>query len=113
MNIEGEGYTVEYNADDTAVVFEGTLRLNGVDEYAPILELLNEALGNASNALSVDLRLLKLLNSSGISMMSKFVIGCRGKDAKVKMLASANVPWQEKSLKNLQRLMPSLELEVS
>ena len=113
MKIEGEGYSVEYRDADNTVVFDGTLRLGGMPEYTPILDLLNEALEKGGNTLTVDMRALQLLNSSGITMMSKFVIGCRSKNSSIKMMAAESIPWQGKSLKNLQRLLPSLELDVA
>ena len=111
--IEGEGYSVEFNEAEGTVAFKGTLRLGGMPEYTPILDLMNEALDKTGNDLTVNMRELQLLNSSGITMLSKFVIACRGKNAKLKMLASENIPWQGKSLKNLQRLLPSLELDIA
>ena len=112
MNIEGENYAVKHPKDSAIVSFEGTIRLGGMQEYAEILDLMNTALDESGNAITLDVKGLKLLNSSGITMMSKFVIGCRGKQSQLKIVASKDVPWQGKSLKNLQRLLPSIELVV-
>lgn len=112
MKIEGEGYSVEFDQSSGTVLLSGSLRLGGMPEYTPILALMDDAMAQAGGALSIDLRGLQLLNSSGITMMSKFVIGCRGKSAALKIIASENVPWQGKSLKNLQRLMPAIELVI-
>jgi hypothetical protein len=68
-----------------------------------------------SNPPSIILNLqhLEFLNSSGISMLSKFVIEMRKRqNIQIKILGSTLMPWQGKSLKNLQRLMPSLILEL-
>lgn len=47
-------------------------------------------------------------------MLSKFVINIRKKNStKIIVQGSAAIPWQGKSLKNLQRLMPSLILEFN
>lgn len=109
--IEGDGYKVYLDDETGAVVLSGTLRLGGMAEYAPIMDFLTEALDRNGNRLSVNMRDLQLLNSSGITMLSKFVIACRTKKAELTMQVSSNIPWQEKSLKNLQRLLPSLALE--
>lgn len=56
---------------------------------------------------------LGFLNSSGISMLSKFVIGLRKqKGTLLIVLGSNDQPWQGKSLQNLVRLLPGLKLEV-
>ncbi|NET54260.1 MAG: hypothetical protein F6K09_38340, partial [Merismopedia sp. SIO2A8] len=61
--------------------------------------------------ITLDLKKLEFLNSSGISMLSKFVINVRKKNAsQIQVKGSTSIPWQSKSLKNLKRLMPKLEL---
>jgi hypothetical protein len=59
----------------------------------------------------LDLRELDFLNSSGITMFSRFVIEARDHiGINLQFIASEAVPWQARSLKNLQRLMPSLNI---
>ena len=111
MNIQDENYKICFDAAAQAVEFHGSLRLNGMAEYAPIFELLNQASANAS-PLTLDLRKLEFLNSSGIAMLSKFVIGVRNGEVKLNVLGSSAIPWQGKSLTNLKRLMPGLTLEI-
>jgi hypothetical protein len=61
----------------------------------------------------LDLRTLRFLNSSGINTLSKFVLHVRKYNAtQVVMKGSHHFPWQEKSLKNFQRLLPGLHLEI-
>jgi hypothetical protein len=63
--------------------------------------------------MTIDLKELGFLNSSGISMLSKFVLGLRkNKTVQLVVLGSNEMPWQGKSLKNLQKFLPSLKLEV-
>lgn len=110
QQLTGEGYEVEYDAAEERVMFKGALRLGGLSEYAPIVELLNDAL-QVHETLKLDLSQLEFLNSSGIATLSKFVITARNHgDRTLQVIGAANIPWQGKSLKNLQRLMPSLEL---
>ena len=113
MKIEGDGYNVNFDPSEARVSIQGTLRLGGMEEYQPILSLLEQAVEQTSGALTINMCDLQLLNSSGITMLSKFVIGCRSKDVVLTLKASENIPWQAKSLKNLQRLLPSIVLEVS
>jgi hypothetical protein len=87
--------------------------LSGTEEYAPIVQLLNNLADKEPPTLTLNLRQLEFLNSSGINIISKFVIKVRQKgNIQMVVKASKSIPWQGKSLKNLQRLMPSLQLEL-
>ncbi len=108
--IQGEGYLVEFDPNGDRVRMSGSLRLGGLSEYAPISDLLDQAI-DGREALTLDLRALEFLNSSGIATLSKFVIHVRnGKTCQLTVVGSNAIPWQGKSLNNLKRLMPSLEL---
>ena len=64
--------------------------------------------------MTLDLRQLQFLNSSGINALSKFILHVRNqKVSQVLVQGSARFPWQEKSLINLQRLLPTLKLEIA
>ena len=111
MKIENENYTLDSD-ESSNVSISGSLRLNGMDEYAPILDALRAPLAGAN--MTLDLSGLEFLNSSGIAMLSKFIIEARGIDGmQLTINGSAQVPWQGKSLKNLQRLFPALELNIN
>ncbi len=110
MEIKSDLYRVWLDSQTNRVVLEGILRLNGGEEYAPIAQLLDYAAG-LTDCIVVDLRQLTFLNSSGIHMLSKFVIRQRKQDnLEVKILGSNAIPWQEKSLQSLQRLLPKLAI---
>lgn len=113
--IQGEEYAVEYDPSTHTVLFRGTVRLQSSDEYAPISELLQTAHTAAAEAehLTLDFRQLQFLNSSGISMISKFVINGRKHDrAPLRVLGSQEIYWQQKSLANLQKLWPKVVIEI-
>lgn len=113
-NIHGESFEVRLEESSSTVYFKGALRLSGTEDYAPILNLLKATLSEDTPSVVLDLRELDFLNSSGITMFSRFVIEARdhaGIDLHV--LASEAVPWHARSLKNLQRLMPSLSVRLS
>ncbi|MDY6783368.1 MAG: hypothetical protein SW833_12635 [Cyanobacteriota bacterium] len=113
MEIEGDNYRVCYDDETTTVKCKGSLRLSDMEEYKPIVNLLNEVAQQQPSLITLDLRGLEFLNSSGINVLSKFVIRVRKqKTSTMKILGSKMVPWQLKSLKNLQRLMPKLQLEI-
>ncbi|MBL1208747.1 slr1659 superfamily regulator [Geminocystis sp. GBBB08] len=113
MKVENENFLVDFIPSENTVKFNGSLRLNGMKEYEPILEILDQGLQEANSPLILDLTSLDFLNSSGISMFSKFVIKVRNQQKiNLIIMGSQKIPWQSKSLKNLQRLMPSLVLEI-
>ena len=93
--IEGGNYKVDYDPKLRSVEISGVLRLNGPGEYAPIVGILNEALG-AHRDVTLDLTRLEFLNSSGIGMLMKFVIEARKQDIRLKIQGSNAVPWQGK-----------------
>ena len=110
--LSGEGYSVEFDESAECVSISGTLRLGGLSEYAPLMELLIEGMQQC-RTLTLDLRALEFLNSSGIAALSKFIIRARDHEScHVIIRGSRAVPWQGKSLNNLKRLMPSLELHI-
>ncbi|MEA5536268.1 SiaC family regulatory phosphoprotein [Crocosphaera sp. XPORK-15E] len=112
MEVKGDSYRVDYNAETITISFQGSLRLSGVEEYEPIVNLLNQVAEQNHETITLDLKELEFLNSSGISMLSKFVINIRKqKTSNILVKGSQSIPWQGKSLKNLQRLMPTLTLE--
>jgi hypothetical protein len=113
MEIKTEAYSVRYEEEIATVIFQGSLRLNGMQEYGPIIQLLDDVIESGVRAITLNLQQLDFLNSSGINVLSKFVIKVRQKkNIQLTIKASKTIPWQGKSLKNLQRLLPSLTLEV-
>jgi hypothetical protein len=113
-SINGESYEVRLEDKSSTVSFKGALRLSGAEDYTPILNLLKATLTDSTPPIVLDLRELDFLNSSGITMFSRFVIEARdhaGVDLQV--LASQAIPWHARSLKNLQRLMPSLNIRLT
>ncbi|MFB2981292.1 STAS domain-containing protein [Microseira sp. BLCC-F43] len=111
MEIRTENYSIYYDKLTETAIFNGSLRLSGIEEYDPIVQLLNNLAEQEPSTITLNLRQLDFLNSSGINVLSKFVIKVREKgNIHMVVLGSNEVPWQGKSLKNLQRLMPSLNL---
>ncbi len=113
MEIKTEDYRICYDPSTTTVSFVGSLRLSGSAEYAPIVQLLGSIASVEPAKITLNLQQLEFLNSSGINMLSKFIIEIR-KKARVQMAVqgSQGIAWQGKSLKNFQRLMPQLQLEL-
>ncbi len=113
MDIVHEDYQVRFDEANGVVTCQGSFRLRGAEEYQPILDLLISAADAMPSTLTLDVRELQFLNSSGINTLSKFVLQVRKhKVSQVLIRGNAIFPWQAKSLKNFQRLLPGLRLEI-
>jgi hypothetical protein len=113
QEIQGEDYRVHYDAAAATVYFKGDLSLSGPAEYEPIVNLLHTVVATDPATMTLDLRKLGFLNSSGINMVSKFVLSLRKKPTThLIVLGSNEIAWQGKSLKNLERLLPGVTLEM-
>jgi len=110
VDIKTDDYSIRHDPEAKTVFFRGFLRLDGMEKYQPVMDVLLNAIDQSSH-FTIDLRELEFLNSSGISMLSMFVVKVRDKgNVDLVLKGSDKVLWQTKSLKNLQRLMPSLTL---
>ncbi|WP_254567679.1 hypothetical protein [Oscillatoria sp. HE19RPO] len=113
QEIKGEDYSVQYIEESVTVKIEGELSLTGSADYAPITALLNEIAERNPPMITLDLKKLEFLNSSGISMLSKFAIAMRKKKTiQLAVIGSDDIPWQRKSLQNFLKLCPNLQLTL-
>jgi hypothetical protein len=113
-SIHGETFDIQLQEENSTVRFKGALRLCGTEDYAAILDMLKETLTTPAAPIVLDLRELDFLNSSGITMLSRFVMEARDHPGiDVQVLASEAVPWHARSLRNLQRLMPALSIRLT
>lgn len=110
--IHQDDYQVKYDPAAATVVCVGNFRLRG-PEYDEIMTMLNEAADAGHNTLMLDVTGLEFLNSSGINTLSKFVLRMRQqKRSQLLVKGSERHSWQKKSLSNLQRLLPDMQLEL-
>ena len=113
LEVKGEHFAIIYNNNSKAVNFTGRVRMRGLQEYTVVFELFDKVLERNKNSITIDLQNLDLLNSSGIDMLSKFIITARKKKTVgIKIIGSSSKTWQARLLKNMQRLMPKLEYEM-
>ncbi|MCC6136659.1 MAG: hypothetical protein LM550_04180 [Candidatus Contendobacter sp.] len=114
MEIKTNDYRVW--ADGNTIYYEGTMRLSSPEDYAPIQALMKQVLEAAeANAGRVDLDLmgLEFLNSSGINLFAKFTIEVRNRGGVgLGVRGTARIPWHAKSLPNLKKLFPALDLQI-
>lgn len=113
MEIVSAEYQVTYDPEQNLVAMAGKMRLESLDRYQPILDLLTRAIASHPPHFILDVTNLEFLNSSGLSMLLMFVVkvretGCMG----LTIRGSQAFPWQVKSLKNVRRLMPEMQLDL-
>ena len=112
MDINTNEYKVW--AEGATIHYEGTMRLSGTDAYAPILEIMQSVLASKPEAIVLDLTELEFLNSSGINLLAKFTIEVRKQPGVgLAVRGSTRIPWQSKSLPNLKKLHPAVDLVIS
>lgn len=116
--IQTPDFTVYFEASEQTVVLMGSLRLNAAPEYEPISQLMTQSLekvaSDGKTTVIVDVRDLKFLNSSGINLLYQFVLKVRKHGGiGLKVLGSSSNAWQTKSLGNMVKFMPTLQLEIN
>lgn len=112
LEIKAQDYHIYYDPNSRIIYLKGKIRLRGMEEYTKITTFLNSILEKENQRLTLDIKHLELLNSSGINMLSKFFIAIRKqKKIQISVTASQKIPWQIKLVKNLQRLMPKLNFD--
>lgn len=110
--IKGQDYHIYYDPNSKTIHFKGKIRLRGMKEYTEIMNFLDRIVKKQTETFTLDIQNLELLNSSGINMLSRFFIDIRKqKKNQMSIIASEEILWQVKLLKNLQRLMPSLNFD--
>lgn len=94
--------------------FEGILRLGSSQEYLPVEELLEKVLLTDPKQITLDVRTLNFLNSSGLNVLYKFAISMRKKgDVRLVVRGSKSIPWHGRSLVNLKKFNQNFELILS
>jgi hypothetical protein len=112
MEIKTDDYSITYDADTATVFCKGSLLLTS-GEYAPILQLFNDAAEQQPKTLTLNVKELEFLNSSGINTFTKFVVKVRkAQGPQLIAVGCGELPWQVRFLKNMQRLLPSLTLKM-
>ena len=118
QKIQTSDFTVYFEASEQTVVLMGSLRLNAAPEYEPISQLMTQSLeklvSNGKPTMVLDVRDLKFLNSSGINLLYQFVLKVRKQGGiGLKVLGSSSNAWQTKSLGNMTKFMPTLQLDIN
>ena len=111
LEIKEEDFSVIFDPGTKAVTFSGSIRLQNLPAYEPIKNLLKESRDQSADNLTLDMKDLHFLNSSGITTLSMFVIETRNAgNPAIKVVGSNEITWQTKSLANLKKLWDDVEL---
>ena len=114
FEVKDSDYCVRYHPETKILTFQGELQLSGMNEYAPIMTLLDEVVNQEPPVLTLDLRKLEFLNSSGVNVLLSLVIKVRDKQTMQLIVeGSENISWQSRSLNNIKRLMPTAQLNIA
>ncbi|MEI9419621.1 hypothetical protein O7A70_00265 [Mesorhizobium sp. Cs1299R1N1] len=109
MEIKTDDYRVW--TEESEIFFYGTMRLASSDAGAPIAALAASVLASKPACITLNLKDLHFLNSSGINLLAKFAIEVRKHpDVRLVVRGTPDIPWQSKSLPNLKKLHPAVVL---
>lgn len=103
--------TLTFDETQCSVKLQGSMRLPNLKEYEKVKTFLGEAASTCSTNLTLDMTGLEFLNSSGITIISMFVINSKknGKPA-LRILGSNTISWQDKSLRNFKKLWATVDI---
>jgi len=114
MNIKEENYSIIWEKENQTITFDGTIRLQDLNAYKPIKDLLILAENETNQKMIMNLKSLKFLNSSGITTISMFIINARkAKKIQLTIIGSKEVSWQGKTLANFKKIWKDVELEIT
>lgn len=117
-SVKTQDYQAYIDEVSARLKLSGSLRLNAAPEYQPISDLMDAALATAGKSdpaiLTLDLTELRFLNSSGINLLYQFVLKVKKQGAVgLRVLGANDNAWQPKSLSNMVKFMPTLELVMT
>jgi hypothetical protein len=110
MEIAGDKYRVIYDPAVSVVAFQGILRLK--DRFPLNKQLIDAVAAAAPKKVTLDVRQLEFLNSSGVVLLFKFISDLRNlTGSPIIIRGSTRHPWQERWLKDMSKFMPELQLD--
>lgn len=111
MMFESDAYSVECPAGGDAAVLRGVMRLASPQAYDEALAAVRARV-DAGGALTVDVSAVPFMNSSGIRALAGLVLRARDRGTRLRLVGSAQVPWQKKTAASLRSIDPGLAVEL-
>ncbi len=114
MKIKAGESTLVFDNENGIVILEGSMRLANLMEYDVVKNFIKQAYDETNIFFTLDFRNLIFLNSSGITTFSMFILSVKKLNkARIKILGSKEISWQEKSLNNFNKLWNDVEITIS
>ncbi len=112
MEVVGKKFSVRFDVQTATISFNGILDVRGKEGYQPIVALFDAVVERQPELITLDVRQLEFLNSSGIATIgSGLVIKVRNNGhIRLSICCSDKYPWQRRSMKGICKLMPGIEL---
>ncbi|MDM8526305.1 hypothetical protein QUF80_23245 [Desulfococcaceae bacterium HSG8] len=109
MNIRGEGYSVEY--EDGVIRISGKLSIM-LEDYEEVEEFFEKIVESEPEKLTLDIKELEYLNSSGIKTICVSLIleAADIEGLHMKILCSDNYTWQKETVPTFKELMDNMEV---
>lgn len=109
MNIGREGYNVTYR--DDVIRISGKLSLM-LEDYGEIETLFEQVIASAPSTITLDIRDLEYLNSSGIKTICVSLIleAADIEGLRMTILCSNHYTWQKETVPTFEDLMDNMEI---
>lgn len=110
MKLDDQEFTVAHGAAHTTLA--GVLRLPSPEAYEPTLAPVRAALEASDGGYTLDVSRTTFMNSSGIRALANLVLLARRTGRELRLIGSAGVPWQKKTMTSLGALHDGLRVEL-
>jgi hypothetical protein len=104
-------YAVDPGPTPGTWFLRGVMRLESPEAYARAFAPMVASFA-AGAPVSIDLRQVVFLNSSGIRALADVLVVARRKGCRTTLLGSAAVPWQKKLATSLTGIFPELTMRL-
>jgi len=88
------------------------MRLSSPVAYLEHFDILRSKMKDASDTFTLDISKVEYLNSSGINAFGRIIIFARQAGIPLTILGDSQYPWQQKSIKPLEKLWDKLEVRI-
>lgn len=112
MRIQEEDFSIEIIPETHTVILEGTMRLSSPLAYDNYFNDII-TLVKTSKEVTLDIRKLEFLNSSGLTSLGRIFIQAKAAGTTGKLLASNAIPWHTRSVSSIAKLWPGLVIEMN